>query len=124
VAEDVDAFCGAVLAPVGLVSGRSVIIDGIRHKVVVRAMQDLLAPAELRLVYVGLDNASRISRLIARENIVELSLEQIDAHSTEVEVSQYVMQQADLIVDGTDSIPVLTKKIVSWIRNQPKGKSL
>ena len=121
-AQDAGALCNAVLAPVGSASGKSIIIDGIRHADVVLTMQDLLAPSHLRLVYVGLDEAIRRARLMVRSDLSELSLEQLDVHSTEIEVSNYLAQIAHLVVDGSVPVAKLTDRIIVWVQNQSENE--
>jgi len=115
-AQDAHAFCEAVLAPIGPASGRSIIIDGIRHLEVVRLMGSLLAPAQLRLIYVAIDETTREERMAGRQGFAEPLLEQIDMHSTELEVSRYLAHAGNLVVDGATEVPVLTNQIVAWVR--------
>lgn len=113
---DVTQFCLSVLAQAGWLDGQPLIVDGIRHRQVLETMKQLVAPLPFLLVFVQTDEAVREERLRREEDIKQGWLQQIDAHSTEVQVQSVLSNLADLTVDGSKSIEELTREILYWAK--------
>jgi dephospho-CoA kinase len=109
-------FCRAVLAQADWEQGKSLVVDGIRHTVIVTTLRETVAPSELLLVYVSVEDSLREARVQERDGEGNLSLDLLDSHSTESEVETVLSRMADLIVDGNSLPEVLVPEIVSWVR--------
>jgi adenylate kinase family enzyme len=116
--EDLNQFCGAVLAQAPWEPGGPLVVDGVRHVKVAQALKSLVSPSGLRLIYIDADDAIREQRL--RETCPdEKPLAQLDQHSTEVQVIRELRDLADFVVDGTRPADELTREITVWAERLP-----
>ena len=117
--EDTDKFCLSVLEQVSWTPGQHIVIDGIRHSKVLRSLRKLTKPSEIFLVFVNVDDSTRMNRLY-KNNVIGKNnrFSQIEAHSTEVDVREGLPDMANLIVDGTRPKQDLVQEIVTWIQNK------
>jgi dephospho-CoA kinase len=109
--KDAEGFCRAVLAQANWECGHSVVIDGVRHRQVVDVLRRLVAPMRFVLVFVVADDQLRDSRLTARGGGASMSIEQIESHSTEREVTGELQALADIQVDASLPIEEIILKI-------------
>ena len=114
VAKDVEEFCRGVLAHYDWSSGEPLVVDGLRHREVAKALSKLVAPLDLRIVYFDVDEATRKARL-EREGIPAERVEEVDAHSTEEQVRTVLPEMADLTLEGNRSPEELVNMVVSWV---------
>lgn len=114
VATDPRDFCTKVLrsAPVWR-PGTTLVVDGVRHAGVMGMLGDLVAPSTLRLVFVKVASDVRISRLQSRGEAVT-SVDELDRHSTEVEVHEALEKLADLVVDGNRPLGAVLSEVAAW----------
>src|SRR5262249_10188002 len=63
VEKDVVDFCRSVLAHFGWTSGEPLVIDGVRHAAVVDALRQIVAPLDLRVVFVDINEKTRLKRI-------------------------------------------------------------
>jgi hypothetical protein len=112
-----DQFCRSVLAQADWKPGESLVLDGIRHAEALVRLRSVVAPSEVLLVLVQAEVLTRTARL-AERGAYDVSLEQTDAHSTEIEVGTMLPHLADLTVDGSHPVPRLVLTIVGWIRQR------
>jgi transcriptional regulator with XRE-family HTH domain/dephospho-CoA kinase len=110
-------FCRAMLARYGWQSGEPLVIDGVRHKEVLEALRQIVAPLEVRVVFLDVGDQLRHQRLIEREHVDPQRIGQIEAHSTEKQVSRILPEMADLKVSGDRSTEDLTRQIVTWVHD-------
>lgn len=103
-ATDAEGFCRAALAQADWKSGQPLIIDGVRHTLVVEILRRLVKPMRFMLVHIAVDETLRESRLLALGETNQSSLRQIEKHSTEKDVSLSLQYMADLTVHS--SLPV------------------
>lgn len=112
IAQGQESFCHAVLAAAGWSPGSPMILDGIRHVAVVHTLRTLVAPQPLILVYVNVPEDVRTARLQARG--IDLSTQQQhDAHGNESDVLTTLPQMADVVLDGSLELDVLTSALAS-----------
>lgn len=105
------AFCTNVLMYFGWSRGESLVIDGLRHSETIPLIQQLVSPALLRIIYIDVDEQTRVQRLGAKgENEMRL-LTIADEHSSEQQ-QPVLRQMADLIVDGRRPIPDCVASVV------------
>lgn len=100
VATDLEAFCARVLAQGRWSPGRSLVVEGIRHVVVVHMLERLAAPTPFRLVLVETPGAMREQRLREAGVGGPLTRATMDAHSTEREVTTDLAAFAHAVVPG------------------------
>ncbi len=116
--KDVRQFCAAVLAEVPWRNRGALVIDGIRHLSALEAVTDLVAPSEVRLVYVSLDEAVR-ERRYRGSAPDQRALADLDRHSTELDVKSALRERADLVVDGERPLEEMVTEITSWMDRLP-----
>lgn len=98
--KGVDDFCRSVLTHFEWRSGEPLVIDGVRHAVVVEALRRLVAPLELRLVFVEVAEKDRLKRLQRLEKEVVSRLPDFEQHSTEREVATTLRDIAEWRING------------------------
>lgn len=119
----VDDFCRAVLAQSGWNAGEPLIIDGIRHKEVVASLRKLVAPLEMRVVYLDVEDEKRLDNLKKREETMPEKLELVEAHATEAQVKNVLPELADLRLAGDRPIEELVTTVVTWIHQGDSAQS-
>lgn len=115
VAKDVEGFCRAVLTHYQWSAGEPLIVDGIRHAEVVDALRRLVAPLELRLVYIDVDEEARRARLRQDDGDLPEKLQMVERHSTEEQVKNRVPALADLRLPGDKPVVELVSTVVNWV---------
>ena len=118
--NDALVFCMAVLgqAPADC-SG--IVVDGIRHTLVLDIIKKLAQPQRLVHIHITLDEEEREDRIKFREGIQsELELERMDNHSTEIQVYKTLPQIADMTVDSADNIDKIVENISEWLKKENK----
>ena len=106
---DIDSFCQAVLAQADRPEG-NLIIDGVRHELVIKVLRGLVRPSLLIHVHIPVDLETQRSRL--NDIIVEDLL-----HSTEYEATSTLASIADSILYNTGSIDQAVLYIVDMLSN-------
>lgn len=115
VAKDVEGFCRAVLTHYQWSAGEPLIIDGIRHAEVADALRRLVAPLELRVVYLEADEATRRARLRQSDGDWPNKLQMVESHSTEEQVKDRVPALADMRLPGNKPVVELVATVVNWV---------
>jgi dephospho-CoA kinase len=118
VASDLEKFCNSVLEQVSWQHGQPLIIDGIRHINVLKTLQKLVAPMELYLIFITIDEAVQANRLIERGPNELLALQALELDATEQQVGTYLRDKADFVVDGSRSIEEATQDVTGWLQSQ------
>ena len=108
-------FCGAVLSHSGWTAGESVVLDGLRHEETIEPIQGIVQPAHLEIIFVEIDEQTRLNRLGIRGDGDRRALSLADSHSSEGQVSFILAQRADLIVRGDDPVEANIEYIKNWI---------
>ncbi|BAT56595.1 Dephospho-CoA kinase (plasmid) [Nostoc sp. NIES-3756] len=116
--QGMEQFCCSVLEQANWRLGQPLIIDGIRHVEAVSVLRRLLFPSQLLIIFIAVNEQTRESRLIEKGLTQYEELQQIDEHSTEVEVQTRLKKMANLIVDGNKQVEQLVEEIIIWLRQQ------
>jgi cytidylate kinase/ASC-1-like (ASCH) protein len=98
--EDSDQFCRDVLAWAEWRRGDNLIIDGIRHSSILGSLKKLTKPSNTLLIYISIDEQTRLERIATRDEDQGIRLNVFDQHSTEIEVRNSLKDLADIVVDG------------------------
>ena len=114
--EGWEQFCKSVLAQATWEPGEPLVVDGIRHVEAVEMLRLLIAPSELLLIYITLNETTRKARLYKRNSADYAQMQSIEEHSTEVQVKRQLPQMANLIVSGERSIDDLIHEILISIQ--------
>ncbi len=115
-----DSYCHSVLKQIGWTPGQPVVLDGLRHSEALDSLKRIASPMEVVLVLLESPDDVRQSRLSARDACTHDELEQLDTHSTEVQVSGILRTLADLILDSNKPITELTSTVIDWLRERQK----
>jgi dephospho-CoA kinase len=113
--KGVDDFCRAVLTHYGWNAGEPLVIDGIRHTEVVESLRKLVAPLDLRVVFLEVEDEQRLKRLNAQDERTAENLELVEGHATEQQVKSLLPNLADLRLSSDRPIPELVSTLVNWI---------
>lgn len=116
--QGIEQFCEAVLSQVNWEPGTPLIVDSIRHAEVALTLRRLVAPLELLLVFVTVDELTREARLIERGLTRCEQWQLLEAHSTETQVQAVLPAMADLTVNSGRKIEELIQEIVMWLQNK------
>jgi cytidylate kinase len=98
--EDVDGFCRAVIAQSRWRPGQSLVVDGLRHEEVLRALSQQLSPTNVTEIYVSADIPTREMRLRERGEVPPGGTPAIDSHPVEQQVITRLAQNAQMTIDG------------------------
>ncbi|HCT61333.1 MAG TPA: hypothetical protein DGA22_10765 [Acidobacterium sp.] len=109
-------FCRNMLEYSGWTQGESIIIDGLRHHETIPLLNQLVAPAELRIAYIDIDELTRLKRIGIRDENQLASLRSADAHSSEQQVGTIIREIASLVLDGGQSVEDCVASALKWIR--------
>jgi dephospho-CoA kinase len=121
VSTDARGFCDVVLEEHPWQEGRPLIIDGIRHIEILEALKEILAPAEVYLIYIKLDRETQAKRL-ARDELRHVKpLEELEQHPTEIQVRSKLPDSASLVLDGTQDPEELARKVVKFLESRSSG---
>ena len=105
-------FCKATLDWLGWTPPHGLILEGLRHVSVYEALQALVHPIHISLVFIDVDKALQRERLKSRSG-EDLS-PALMADPTEREIST-LRDRADLIVNGPETPEAAVEAITSWI---------
>jgi transcriptional regulator with XRE-family HTH domain/Zn-dependent peptidase ImmA (M78 family)/cytidylate kinase len=119
-AKTPEEFCKAMLAHFGWQSGEPVVIDGVRHREVMEALRRVVAPLEVRLVFVDAADEQRLKRFVREGDVNPGRMPQIEKHSTEKQVSTVLPDIADLRVSAGEDLDEVVREIVNWV-HQAEG---
>lgn len=97
---DPNGFCAAVLAAAGFEPGGDLVLDGVRHVAIQRAVSELAQPSVARLLYLSADEAERLVRVAARDH-GESDLARADAHRVEADLRTSLLTVADRVIDAS-----------------------
>jgi len=113
--KGVDDFCRSLLTHFEWHSGEPLVIDGVRHAVVVKALRKLVAPLELRLVFVEVAEKERLKRLQRLAKDVVSMLPAFERHSTELEVATTLRDIAEWRIDGNRRADEVVRDILGKV---------
>jgi len=117
VAGNVEDFCRRVLGQAEWSSEESLVVDGVRHVEVMDAIRSMAAPSVSVLVFVDVGRAERKRRVLERA-IGDISFENAERHSTEIQVGGRLREAADMVIDGRQPVDIVVRDVVEFIRAQ------
>lgn len=94
---------------------QSLVIDGIRHPEMIAALRDRVAPLQLKIIYLAVEELVRSERVLARDALSEEQLLGFDRHSTERDVGTRVRELADHVIDANGSAAATLALVVNAI---------
>ncbi|MGG6297892.1 AAA family ATPase [Leptolyngbya sp. AN02str] len=115
--RDTKCFCRAVLIQAAWQLGQPLIVDGIRHMEVLATLKQIVAPMQLLLVFVTVDEAVRTNRLLERGTVNLEKYQQWEQDSTEQQVKSALANVADLIIDSGYSLEESVEQLGSWLKH-------
>lgn len=116
--KGVEDFCRAVLTHYGWNAGEPLIIDGVRHAQVVESLRKLVAPLELRLVFLDVEDSKRIERLKHQDERMPENLSRVEEDTTEDQVKDLLPDLADLrLSNNLPDTEMLVSTLVNWIHH-------
>lgn len=107
---DATAFARSVLDDAGWRPGESIVVEGIRHVVILEALREVVHPEKVVLLFVEADAAERAVRLGDRGDVSELA--DLDAGRTEQDVPK-LRELADVILDTHTDLEGALSRILS-----------
>jgi cytidylate kinase len=116
VSNSPEAFCRKVISEAEPSSGHGLVVDGLRHITILKQIQQLLLPAPVIPIYVGVNEAVRIDRIKRRGGINIQDLQRLESHSTEIEVMDDLLKSARLLVDNTKTPENTVEQILNWLK--------
>lgn len=109
--SDLTRFCKDVLVAAGWEKGMCIVVDGIRHVLVLEELKELLQPVPMRLVFINITDQVQAQRL--KESGSPHSMEVVQSHQTESDVLERLVQFADWKVNGNADLNETIESIVS-----------
>lgn len=104
ISEGVTKFCLKFLNYAKWSNGRSLIIEGVRHKEVLFTLRELTYSDRFLFIYVSIDEKTRKQRIIAKNKNLFDNLDYIERHPTEIQVQNNLINQADIIISNEQEI--------------------
>jgi len=117
VETELEGFCRAVLAQAGWQVGQPNIVDGVRHVKVLDNLREIVAPMELYLIFVTVDEATRSVRLLERGVTSLEKYQHLEQDSTEQQVKADLAHMADLVIDSRCLLRESVKQIADWLES-------
>lgn len=117
-AKKPEDFCRAMLAHFGWQSGEPLVIDGVRHREIITALRRIVAPLEVRLIFVDIEDEQRRERMALEEEADLEKIRKIEKHSTEKQVSEILLSIADLRVMSDKPLDDAVRDIVGWVHQR------
>jgi dephospho-CoA kinase len=114
-------FCNKVIASSSWKHGESLVIDGIRHEMVLDCLRKITSPSKFILVSIISDEKERANRLTNRGESSKESKD-FEKHSTEQDVKERLLSLADLIISSNKPINDAAKELLDEIKLQDCAK--
>lgn len=115
--EKPDDLCYSILDHISWKPGQHIVIDGIRHSLIIDSLYRL-TNSNIILIFVDVKDTIRAERRKKIDAIDCINTNKIESHSTELEVKNILPQIADLIVDGTRPIKDLVQEIETLVEDR------
>ena len=113
-----EQFCRAVLHQADWRPGECLVVDGVRHVEAIPTLRREVAPSDLALIFIAVDDSTREARLRQEGLLDRERLKKTEAHSTEAQVRTALPQLADLVVDGSRPERELLEDILLWVQRR------
>ena len=122
--RDMRSFCVDVLRQSSWAAETPLLIDGVRHVEVLKTLKELLAPSAFYLIYLNIDRDTQRIRFSHDDLPHNKPLEELESHSTEVQVKTLLRGEADLVLDGTQPVEQLVTEILAFTDHPHKQRDL
>lgn len=111
-------FCSKVLGQAQYRRGSTIVIEGIRHSIVVDELRIQVAPAELIHIHISVDDAT-IHHRLQDEGISDPRASRLEVDPTEAEVLTILPERADKTFkySNLDTPGQVADEIISWLQN-------
>lgn len=109
------AFCRDVLAFGGFGTGMNFVLDGVRHVKIFDIVAGIVAPSNVRLVFLYAAEASRATRVGKRDDASDLS--RAERHPVEAETVEALPDRADARIDADRSLEAVVADCVELARS-------
>jgi dephospho-CoA kinase len=93
-----------------------VIVDGIRHKIVLEEIRKIIHPNKLIHVHLQISEEIRIKRIYERQEITPEEVQSIDNHPSEKQVTSVLVKLADKVIDGGKDIKDIITDLSEWLK--------
>lgn len=120
--QDAHGFCASVLSSCGWKPPADLLIDGLRHVETIDLIRQLVTPAILKIVFITVQEGTRLTRLRERGEGNADAISQVEDHSSEQQVNFELREVTDLVVDGDRPVGEVVAQLVAWIRAQENGR--
>ena len=98
--QDLEGFCEAVLGQANRAPDGSLIVDGVRHVAVLDALDRLLRPSPVRLIYLAASDEARQLRLAAAGRWEPAVMAKAEVHSTEADLKAALPSRSSAVIDA------------------------
>lgn len=111
------AFVAGMLdaARLTIAADAPLLVEGVRHLVVLEALREIAAPIPADLVFLDVSDAER-NRRLAAEGVSAAEGAEWEQHSTERDVVNRLPSVADLLVDADAPRDFVAKTVLTWLR--------
>ena len=116
--QDRIGFCDAVLRYSGWTPGETLVLDGLRHAETIDPIRRLIRPAELKIIYLEIDDDTRLNRLCLRGDGDQSSLTAAESHSSELQVRSELTSRADLVINSSASVSDNVNRVIEWAQDR------
>jgi cytidylate kinase len=107
-----EPFCQRVLADADWQTGKSLVVEGIRHAEALHHIRRLVVPARVVFVFLTIGDEVRSDRLSQRGSETQEQAIEIERHSTESQVVAGLRDHADLVLDGESPLDALADSVM------------
>ena len=91
------------------------VIEGVRHTRIIPVLRRLVAPSAFVLAFLEVPDKVLRERRSLDERSGDGNWNQIETHSTEMEVTTNLKSLADLVLDASKPVATLVKEAVSFL---------
>lgn len=110
---DAVAFCRDVLATAGFNPGDNLVIDGIRHVAIFAILQQVTAPSQSKLLFLGASEVMRGDRVQARADAADFT--RALGHRVEAELRDALPDRADAVINAAQGIDRVVLDCLEWV---------
>lgn len=116
-----EGFCRAVLSYGDYLAGDNLFVDGVRHVDIFNLLKRIVAPADVRLIFLSVTDDVQRSRVTTRTDSDDLV--RAAAHTVESDLADSLPQRADVNINADqpldEVVATCIHTIQSWMKNDP-----
>ena len=114
VKSDPRQFCESALAELRWQARQPLIVEGIRHVVILKTLKEISSPLNFYLVFVTVQENLRTERLLHRDQYV--TQQHVEQDLTEIQVQTQLKQEADLIISNDQPKDIVIKEMLDLLK--------